>query len=875
MGFFGPLGDALDDGISAVSGAVSDTVEAGVEVVSDTVHAGVDLASDVVTYEVDAAGNVLDAAGHVIKAEINAAGQVVDAAGTVIGAAKDFATSPYGILGPIGLPLWGLSTLFGHDDPSKAEQVAALGGGQPNADVILDLASDCERLFEVWRPRMVAAGQNPGTTWDQAAAMFDRERGMSFATLRADAQHLSDTVTQLADASSAQRAEAQSLASTWQGDGGTAAQTYLTGFQSTCGSVIADLVKGGAALNACADQLEKAVKDKAQAVLPLYQETIGGTSPADVDDVIAASKLDGDSWIDKVAGLLGFTFLGPLSLLTDSLFDELKHEIAESARGWLQDVFAPSYTQAADSFVRICDATSDSVREIYGVAAQAFDGLDPAGFTPLGTGIPGPVPVAKPGPVAQEPTPDKPGATDQGSGGQGSGGGGGVPGGGGGGMPGGGGGGMPGGAPGASPSPVASQGLGPVPGGDQVTGPVPATTPPVAPTTVPVAPATVPVGLPQGAGWVSDPATLPQGWTIDPGTGQLLPPGAPGSAGDPEVHSSAADALLDGDGNGDLGSSAARTHGPGSTDPGGAALPGAGTVVGGPASTDPLGGAPGAASNGVTGSVITVADDGVSMQISASDAGGPGAHVQVTDAAGEVSGYRVEIGPDGAPQLVPDPAATAPVAAPSTAPVAATAPARTPDVTASGGGAPSGQTAGGSPVGQASTFEARSDSAPAAGVTSGGGGAPSFGAQDAAGSSSDPGTAAAVAPGPEGPVAAQVRSAAVGSPWSDPQGGAQHDGSGASLASTQATTGTHAASGAVLAGTEDGASSGSSAGGPSGMAGTGGAAGGGGGSEPQEHRVSQQWRVLDDTFTLEARTWSSFSDVLGEGGTSDEEQVER
>jgi hypothetical protein len=870
MGFFGPLGDALDDGISVVSGALSDTVEAGAGVVSDTAHAGVDLASDVVSYEVDAAGNVLDAAGHVIKAEINAAGQVVDAAGTVIGAAKDFAISPYGILGPIGLPLWGLSTLFGHDDPSKAEQVAALGGGQPNADVILDLASDCERLFEVWRPRMVAAGENPTTTWDQAAAMFDRERGMSFATLRADAQHLSDTVTRLADASSAQRAEALSLASTWQGDGGTAAQTYLTGFQSRCGSVITDLVKGGAALDACADQLEKAVKDKAQALLPLYQETIGGKSPADVDDMITASKLDGDSWIERVGGLLGFTFLGPLSLFTDSLLDELRHEIAASARDWLQNVFAPSYTQAASSFVTICDATSSSVREIYGVAAPAFGGLDPAVFTPLGTGIPGPVPIATPAPVAQGPTPGRPGATGQGSGSHSSGGGAVPSSGGGGGAPSGGGGsgGGTGGMPGASPAPapvpapVASQGLGPLPGGNQTPGPV-------LPTAAPTAPATVPLGLPPGAGWVSDPASLPQGWTIDPGTGQLLPPGAPGSAGDPEVHSTSADALLHGGGgNGVHGAGPAGTHAAGVTHPGGAALPGAGPAVGGPPATGgpgdplgaahgagggPLGGAPGAVSNGVTGSVVTVADNGVSLQISASDAGGPGAHIEVTDAEGQVSGYRVQIGPDGAPQLVPDPAASAPAAATalpaSGTPDAATTPtaAGTPD--AAGGAA--------------------------TGVTSGGGGGPSFGSHDPAGSSPVPVSASAAVPGADGPVAAHVRSAAVGSPWSDPPGGAQLDGSGASLASAQTSTGTHPASGAVLAGSEGGPTSGSSTGGSGHVAGTGGAGTGGGGGEPQEHRVSQQWRVLEDTFAPEATTWSSLSDVLGKDGRADEEQVER
>jgi hypothetical protein len=59
------------------------------------------------------------------------------------------------------------------------------------------------------------------------------------------------------------------------------------------------------------------------------------------------------------------------------------------------------------------------------------------------------------------------------------------------------------------------------------------------------------------------------------------------------------------------------------------------------------------------------------------------------------------------------------------------------------------------------------------------------------------------------------------------------------------------------------------------VAGPGGAGAVGGGGEPQEQRVSQHWRVLEDTFAPEATTWSSLSDVLGRGGRADEEQVER
>lgn len=56
-----------------------------------------------------------------------------------------------------------------------------------------------------------------------------------------------------------------------------------------------------------------------------------------------------------------------------------------------------------------------------------------------------------------------------------------------------------------------------------------------------------PDDLPRGAGWIADPSQLPHGWTVDAATGELLPPGAPGGAGDQEVHSPAGQDVLSGE----------------------------------------------------------------------------------------------------------------------------------------------------------------------------------------------------------------------------------------------------------------------------------------------------------------------------------------
>ena len=380
---------------------------------------------------------------------------------------------------------------------------------------------------------------------------------------------------------------------------------------------------------------------------------------------------------------------------------------------------------------------------------------------------------------------------------------------------------------GPTPPPTMSQGVGPVlTGGPVVPDPVKVVPPSQVPTTAPP-------GLPPGAGWVSDPKDLPRGWTIDPRTGQLRPPDVPGRGGDCEVHSAAQRELLAGDGKGHLGSAASSA----STE-----APGVGQT------TTPLGAADARLPrDGVTASVITVADHGVSMQISVADAGGAGAHLQVTDASGAVSGYRVEIGADGHPQLVPDSAASMAV---------------------EGAGARYEATAG-----AALAFEARS--APEFG------GAASGENQPVSSSSSHP----AELPGGRSPVSAdldpapaQVHSAAIGGSWFEPTA-PHHEPSGASLASAQGPVGAdaHHPSGATLASSDGNGTSATgswAATGSTAMAGMGGA-GATHDGEGQEHRPAQRWWVLDDALVDEAKTWASLGDVLGRGAQWDEKAVDR
>ena len=133
-----------------------------------------------------------------------------------------------------------------------------------------------------------------------------------------------------------------------------------------------------------------------------------------------------------------------------------------------------------------------------------------------------------------------------------------------------------------------------------------------------------PHGLPQGAGWIADPKLLPQGWTVDPVTGELLPPGAPGGEGDPEVHSPQAHHVLDGDGG---------VH----------TLP----VIDQPGH----GGASDSGDGGPTS--VSVHEGDVTITVSADGGSDDGIQVTLTDGEGHRTEYTIEIGDDGRPELVP------------------------------------------------------------------------------------------------------------------------------------------------------------------------------------------------------------------------------
>lgn len=128
----------------------------------------------------------------------------------------------------------------------------------------------------------------------------------------------------------------------------------------------------------------------------------------------------------------------------------------------------------------------------------------------------------------------------------------------------------------------------------------------------------MPEGLPQGAGWVADPSALPQGWTVDPATGEMFAPNDPAGASFPEVHSSQGETALAGD------------------------LPG-GDVSG----DDRPGG-------DVPGGEVVVEDGDREITVSGLSGPGDGVDVTITESDGTKTEYEISLDENGQPELSPD-----------------------------------------------------------------------------------------------------------------------------------------------------------------------------------------------------------------------------
>lgn len=483
------------------------------------------------------------------------------------------------------------------------------GSGAANSNPILDMGAPGLRYFEYFAPLYRRCVSSTDIDRDKACELYDEQRDMDFWALRSDAATIGAAASTLSAKIIDQRNAWNTVDQIWTGKGAEAANSYVSGYLGQAQVAQGQVQKFGTVLAPAADALEKAVRDKAKVVADLYADSIGGKSPAQIDEIISYAQsghnifsdipetlrilsMFGASvspgFKDKLLMTLGSTLPGGSLLGAGSFGVDLLNKAQTLTQNFVDNVFKPDVEGKWRALVDTSTATDKSVREIYRRIVDDVNSINDDPFTAAPGGLP---PISKPtekprerpqekpqekprerqpeddrrppephhpsDPTSQRPrvetqsvdAPPRPAPHPPA---------------------------MPAGSPpppAPTPPPTSTSPAGfmpPAPSPSARSAHAQQTSPPLGGSTgssqLPDA------GPTKGVAWVRDPATLPQGWTIDSATGELKPPAAttpataaatagsplPGvggaavSGGPVEVHSPAARELLDHDGVGDL-----------------------------------------------------------------------------------------------------------------------------------------------------------------------------------------------------------------------------------------------------------------------------------------------------------------------------------
>ncbi|MDQ2722441.1 MAG: hypothetical protein M3Y19_03930 [Actinomycetota bacterium] len=598
-----------------------------------------------------------------------------------------------------------------HNSDGGKQELGERNTGAANSNSILDLGAPGLRYFKYFVPLYQKCVCGSKISVEKARERYDEQRDLSFAALRTDSEVLTKSAATLEEEITTQRNSWNTIDQLWTGEGAEAASSYVSGYLGQAGTAQAQADRYAKVLSPVGDALEKAVHDKAEFVANLYADTIGGKTPEQIEEIIDYNQSDHNVVTSlpeaaRIVHMFGGSAapdggVAILAIMTNPMFGGFKAAVdllgkaKEYATNFVDNVFKPDVEGKWQGFIDTCTATDKSVQEIYQRIVTEANSINDHPFTawtgtlpPVSSSDLPPAKDDKPG-HGQAPTPS-PAQQSSGAGGgnpqagdtppvqpqqappltapttpkapitpeapvnpeatmsQ------------------------PASAPTPAPMPApaaASSGVPPAVSSPSVGAgsPVPQRSSPQgftapAPSAVfgstssidPVAPASPSAAVPgagKGVAWLRDAATLPQGWTINPSTGELTPP-ASGTTGLGTAGSGTA-----GSGAAGSGTATAVPAAPGvGSAPGLDAAPGAAGIVSG------VGGALAAPGADPAVPSITITDGHSTLTVAAEQGGAHGVNITVADPTGHQAHYTVEMGPDGLPHLTVDPLDAPPAA---------------------------------------------------------------------------------------------------------------------------------------------------------------------------------------------------------------------
>jgi WXG100 family type VII secretion target len=511
----------------------------------DIVDGAVDAATDVVDAGVDAATDVVDAG--------------VDAATDVVDAGIDAATGLLNPLGGGGLPLPDVNfEPRTPDGPGFLERInhmiLTIDALMTTSDEVLDRFKDFQSGFETYIPLY---NDYTGASLDfqtNIVQPYDKLRGIDFTRLGEVAQGCADVADQFNETLDQLNTDVGAHTGNWRGDAANAFLAHIQRFGTASQAIDTDLGRLSETTSESVTAVQQVFRDYTESLLGIDWGDFD--SPEIISLLIQVSRmeLDVSDLVEKLYDFLGDILgialpavgggglLGGVPILGDALnwivdrfgeavatvldafgfgenIEQLVSWVAGIAREYLDATFKAPFEANQQLFESATQTATDATTQGFQPVVDAAGQIQPITFDEAPIDDPGdqqtgptdesggqqphdPPPTGSDGSTtpSQTDTGGSTGGTTPSS--------------------------TPSGPPSTGTDPSAGTPTG-TPGTPQVPQPgVPGQNPGQNPGTQ-----TRPAGLPQGAGWVSDPSKLPPGWTMDPTTGELRPQTGAGSQG--------------------------------------------------------------------------------------------------------------------------------------------------------------------------------------------------------------------------------------------------------------------------------------------------------------------------------------------------------
>src|SRR5262249_46030397 len=145
-------------------------------------------------------------------------------------------------------------------------------------------------FFQYFIPCMKAWTGNAPDLAKDIQAVYDNLRGIQLAKFRTDASQLSTSYGKLTDITQNLSSQTKSLDTFWKGSAAQAAQQYCGTFLQNAGTATQGTTTASQVIDQSMQSIETAVLQRAQGVLKLWADQIGGFSPEDIQQIIQCAK---------------------------------------------------------------------------------------------------------------------------------------------------------------------------------------------------------------------------------------------------------------------------------------------------------------------------------------------------------------------------------------------------------------------------------------------------------------------------------------------------------------------------------------------------------------------------------------------------------